>query len=775
MKKQIPILCATTIALAVTSALAGDISQQAKLTAFDAASLDFYGNSVALANRTLLVGAPNDDDIGSSSGSVYLYADTDNDGEYHDEIANKLNAFDGQSGDLFGYATAANGQTLVVSATSDDDAGSNSGSVYIYHDSNDDGDFTDEIPQKLSPFDGMKNDRFGSQLALSDKVLAVSAMLNDAKGQDSGSVYVYIDSDSDNDFAEETPQKLTAFDGASLDYYGSSIAVSDSAVVIGARNEHNYSGAAYLYFDSDKDGDFTDETAQKLTAPDGRVGKDYFASSVALSGNTLVIGAYGKDANGKSDSGAVYIYVDSDQDGDFSEEIPSTLTAVDYGFQDHFGRYVALSRYKLAVTAYQDDDKGTNSGAVYVYIDSDRDGDFTDESPEKLTASDGADYDYFGGALAITDTALVASAVQNDDAGSASGSVYTFNLPSNHGGGSFIETSQNLGNNSTLYVALADIDNDRDLDILAANINNQPNRIYINNGNGVFTDSGQELGNSYTSSLVSGDIDSDGDLDIITSNQGANYIYKNNGKGLFIDSGQRLGIVDSRSVTLGDIDKDGDLDLIVGNTGVNKVYINDGLGNYSDSGQEIGLPAGDVSDAVVLGDIDSDGDLDLLVGNSGTYGYNRVYFNNGSGLFYNSGQLFTGGFSKSIALGDIDKDGDLDMAVANNGQKNQIYINDGLGIFSRSESFSDGIYYSHGVVLGDIDGDNDLDMVVGNNAGQVNRSYLNNGSGQLHVTEQYLGNLNTPSVALGDIDGDGDPDLVFSNLNGPNKVLKNQN
>ena len=80
----------------------------------------------------------------------------------------------------------------------------------------------------------------------------------------------------------------------------------------------------------------------------------------------------------------------------------------------------------------------------------------------------------------------------------------------------------------------------------------------------------------------------------------------------FTDSGQNLGNSMTRSVFLGDIDKDGDLDFIAGNSHYqsNKIYINNGVGIFSDSGQNLGSSIGTYG--VALGDVDNDGDLDLV-------------------------------------------------------------------------------------------------------------------------------------------------------------------
>ncbi|MDD3627216.1 MAG: VCBS repeat-containing protein, partial [bacterium] len=139
-------------------------------------------------------------------------------------------------------------------------------------------------------------------------------------------------------------------------------------------------------------------------------------------------------------------------------------------------------------------------------------------------------------------------------------------------------------------IVFGDIDNDGDLDLILAGSTGSDrfSGIYQNNGTGSFSEinAGTLTAVSY-SSIALGDIDNDGDLDLVltgVSNLGAiSKIYQNDGTGLFteINPGILTG-VSSSSIALGDIDNDGDLDLILtGGPGKNSmIYQNDGLGNF---------------------------------------------------------------------------------------------------------------------------------------------------------------------------------------------------
>ena len=339
----------------------------------------------------------------------------------------------------------------------------------------------------------------------------------------------------------------------------------------------------------------------------------------------------------------------------------------------------------------------------------------------------------------------------------------TFAIPLRAIGLNFVEGNQALGKGDSYDAFLGDLDFDGDLDAFITYYD-QPNRVYINRGSGAFSDNGQQLGTDKTHGGALGDLDGDGDLDVFLANyQTPDKVYFNNGSAGFTDSGQVIGMEQSHAVDLGDLDGDGDLDAFVSIVGANKVYINNGAGIFADSGQALGSGG---SFKAALGDLDQDGDLDAVVANWNNTNYlSKVWLNDGTGVFVDSGQSLGDKNSLDVVLGDLDIDGDLDAFVVSLGEEsNKIYLNDGRANLIDSGQRL-GVSNSRSVALGDLDEDGDLDAFITNN-GEPNQIYLNNGSAIFTDSGLALGSAASFGVSLGDVDGDEDLDAFVANYYG---------
>ena len=347
----------------------------------------------------------------------------------------------------------------------------------------------------------------------------------------------------------------------------------------------------------------------------------------------------------------------------------------------------------------------------------------------------------------------------------------------NDGLGNFTDSGQNLDDDYSFSVVLFLCDGDADLDAFVGNNTGQPNRLYLNNGAGVLTDSGQDLGIGGAISVAASDLDGDTDLDLFLANiNQPEQVFWNDGACQFEDSGQLLGGSAAESVDLGDIDGDGDLDAAVGGYGgITRVFRNDGLGSFTDDNQWLGNGFGPATLALRLADLDGDDDLDLWTALCCSGGVaaddpgDRIWLNDGGGIFTDSGQALGSESTLGGALGDVDGDLDLDIVVANypsvfSPGTNRLYLNDGGGIFTQSPQ-SLGTANNKAVALGRLDGDADLDLFVGVRGGP-SKVWSNDGTGTFTVTPQSLGNASTNAVALGDLNGDGDLDAFLANSGG---------
>lgn len=347
-KQLLGVLTASTLAaISACSAIPVDVTT---LVADDGDTNEFFGFSVAIAGDIAVVGAQGDDENGDESGAAYVF--TRSDAGWSQEA--KLTANDAEAGDQFGGSIALFGETILVGARRDDDNGDESGAAYL---------FTrygfDWIQQaKLTAADGEAGAEFGRSVALSDDTVIIGAARDDEKGEDSGSVYVFTRSGTN----WSQLAKLTAADGAKGDVFGISVALDGDTALIGADlddDKGENSGSVYVYTRSK--GTWSQQA--KLTAADaGNV--DIFGVRVAISGDTALIAARrdDDDVNGV-DSGSAYVFIRSGT----SWTQQAKLTANDAEAGDLFGYNVALYEDTGIVTAAMDDDKDLNSGAAYVF------------------------------------------------------------------------------------------------------------------------------------------------------------------------------------------------------------------------------------------------------------------------------------------------------------------------------------------------------------------------------------------------------------------------
>lgn len=386
-------------------------TQEQKLTASDAAAADMFGYSVGIQGDSIVVGARSDD-VGTSidAGSAYLF--TRSGGVWSQQ--QKLTSSDYEASDFFGGSVAIVGDTVIVGASQDNTAsGADSGSAYVFTRSA--GVWTQQ--QQLLSANSAAGDRFGVSLAISGDSVVIGAEFDDVgSNTNMGSAYVF----TRNGSVWSQQQQLTALDGRFGEQFGSASAISGDNIIIGAARDNdngNASGSVYVFTRS---GGIWNQQ-QKMIASDGAT-MDLFGKAVAISGDTILAGAVADDNSAGNESGAGYFY--SRTLGVWASEWKalSTDDGIVDARTDFFGRALAFDGDTVVVGASGDNRSGFDSGSAYVY--------FRGSSgwilQQKLTASDRAAGDGFGGSVSISGDSIIIGAPGDDDNGNNAGSAYVF-------------------------------------------------------------------------------------------------------------------------------------------------------------------------------------------------------------------------------------------------------------------------------------------------------------------------------------------------------------
>ena len=380
------------------------------LTASDPVPNDNFAYSVGISGTTAILGSWNDDRpgmAGDDSGSAYIFR---NNGTGNWTQLDKLTASDAGNGHNFGASVAIDGNTAAIGAI----LKGTTGGAYIFRD-NGAGDWMQV--DTLTPNDAMNGDQFGYSIAISGNTAVVGSWKSNALR---GAAYVFRDNGA-GDWTQVT--KLTANDAMPNDEFGVSVAISGTTALVGAHRDTNdagpVTGAVYVFQESGG----TWSQVDKLIASDASL-NNRFGTSVALTGNTAVIGAPG-DTDGGVEAGAAYIYR-RDPSMDFEEV--TKLVADDAGSNNRFGFSVGLSGEAAIVGAYQDNDAGLASGSAYLFKESGA-GDWFQAG--KLLASDAAPNTAFGYSVGVSGGIGLVGAPLSNTGGTDAGAAYLFNVPGN--------------------------------------------------------------------------------------------------------------------------------------------------------------------------------------------------------------------------------------------------------------------------------------------------------------------------------------------------------
>ncbi|MFO0755338.1 MAG: hypothetical protein U0359_02530 [Byssovorax sp.] len=368
-----------------------------------------FGHAVAIDGDTAIVGAPFDEVGGiPNRGSAYIFVRSA--GVWTPEV--KLTALESAGIATFGFSVAIEGDTALIGAPYET-IGANEfqGAAYVFTRAN--GVWAEQ--QRITAAEGTTNDQLGSAVALSGDT-AIAGSLYHEVGQ--GAAYVFTR--TNGTWTEQ--QELTAPDGAHNDFFGASLALDGDTALVSAYNDDIDADVdrGSVYFFTRANG--TWGKGERLTASDGKAG-DRFGFSVALDGDTALIGASFDDVGGSAKQGSAYLFTRSGQVWTEGQH----LTASDGTAGDQFGGSVALSGDAALVGASLVDLGGNEDlGAAYVFRLGN--GAWTEE--QRLIAGDGTFQDRFGMSVALSaGTALIGAPFADIGVDAQQGTAYVFVVP----------------------------------------------------------------------------------------------------------------------------------------------------------------------------------------------------------------------------------------------------------------------------------------------------------------------------------------------------------
>ena len=358
----------------------------------------YFGESIAISNSVLAVGAPDADDNGQYSGNVEVFQF---DGEDWDN-GMKLTAADAQTHDHFGNSVAVDGNTVIVGAIGGKNyAGINTGSVYVHHVS---GNTWTQF--EINPQDGQPHADFGSSVAIDGDYLVVGAQWGSTYISGAGAAYIY----KYDGVSWQFQQKLN--DPNSLIYgrFGSSVAISGDVIVVGAPGTYSMSGtqygSAYVYRNN---GSYWQLQAVRTIGNDPT---EFFGCSVDVSGHNVVVGARGVGA----EIGAVFLYTFANGTWDYGTELHRANPSI----SDEYGDAVAIDGDTIVVGAPEGYHMGPGKLIVFHF-------DGTNWQEQGIILPGGGPVKYFGASVGLVHHRVAVGAPLTDNFNTVNcGRAYVF-------------------------------------------------------------------------------------------------------------------------------------------------------------------------------------------------------------------------------------------------------------------------------------------------------------------------------------------------------------
>ena len=382
-------------------------AQLAELTPTTRVNQDWFGVSSAISGNTVVVGAF-DANI-EKTGAAYVYVKSSSGWANMTQTAT-LTPSDGGEG--FGTSVAISGNTIIVGAANASNLNHEApqsqgpGAAYIFvKPASGWKDMTETA--KLTASDGADGDAFGYNVSISGNSAAVGALFAHSGA---GAAYVFVKPASGWSKMTQTGE-LTASDSSTFDNMGS-VAISGGTVVTGAYGHNNFMGAAYVFVKPSTGWKNMTQTAEFKSTQANQI----YGFSVATDGNTAIVGA----AGAQQGIGAAFLYVKPASGWKNTSKFTAKLTASSASKVSELSQGISISG-KTIVLGAPGTTVGSNSGqgAVLVYVEPTTGWKTTSKFAAKLTASDGAANDNLGVSAAVSGNTIIGGATKSGPPGEA--------------------------------------------------------------------------------------------------------------------------------------------------------------------------------------------------------------------------------------------------------------------------------------------------------------------------------------------------------------------
>ena len=346
-----------------------------------------------------------------------------------------------------------------------------------------------------------------------------------------------------------------------------------------------------------------------------------------------------------------------------------------------------------------------------------------------------------------------------------------------NGDGTF-RTAVNAVPGNTTQFALADVNGDGKLDLVANGAGSVDFQVLLGNGDGTFQSAKDfSTGTVGGAFYLVGDFNGDGKPDVLTadSSSGNLAMMPGNGDGTFgnpIVSGTQMVFDSFVFLAAGDFNGDHKLDVVTLDTGANGVQVWLGNGDGTFQGP-VAYPAGKAPSGMVIGDFNHDGKLDLAVLGSPVPSTISILLGNGDGTFQAAvNYIPTGNAIKSVASADFNGDGKIDLVVTSQvlNEPTGVYtvLGNGDGTFQTAPVYKAGTG-PQTAAIGDLNGDGIPDVAVASNGSSTVSVLIGKGDGTFKPAVNYPAGSGATGVVIADFNGDGKPDLAVTDV-GPGTV-----